>query len=667
MTRVPSSLMFLVTLALVIALLLTPVQSAQSPLAAAAAADSTTRQYHSAASRGTQTAAFQPPAPSNSIHRGHRKASTDPAAPTFSSSPPSPVDSYWPTRRLLQVSENAPLVIPFSTANQSAGNGEEYLSAVSFVFNHLSTSTSSFILFPYAFQLNSTTPSDYPQGAFISTTQLQSVNSDLPSRRDSNTFEYAVSVTSQLVSAAGTSQSQAVYDSSIAIFISYGILPSDPSQAVRLLTNEAPNVCQSLYGSISGKWAQCWDAAAWLSYLQTSRNPEATSIVYVQAADIASGILLDNGLPRFGSLIFADIYLGSADVILSNITQAAVEGVQAFVAAGGTVISSGKGAVIVQELGLITSQADGSSLTTVFSSDTELVALSGYTSVATTGCEQEANSVLLSDLDFTTRTLCFSLGTGQAGSITTALVSSPPVDLTALQQTSLHTIATYNTAKSPLLIRTAAGLSTAVSSSATTPMLLYGQSGKGQLVINLGNAPVSAASYPWIYNMLFLSNSRPVLLQASFSANSPDIIPALEQVSVSVQLDVANLYNDALQDVRLLIWPADGVSVIDSPVECLVVTNVSSADVPASSLNSSSVLDCSPSSASLTPLSSSTASFTVFIENVDITQRGTGIVLLVAQLTYAAPSGKMESVLAPMTVTAYTAAQVVGDYNADPM
>ena len=665
------SVMWLVLALVLLTLLLPTVQCGQSPLSAAAAATSATRRYHSAASRGSQTVAADSTAPSHSIHRGvQRGLSTGAADETSAAS--SAADSHSHVRHLLQVSETDPLVIPLATGNQSAGGGKEYLSAVSFVFTHLSATTSSFILFPYSFTLNDSGRDYYPQGAFISTTQLQSVDSALPKSSAATNFNYAVSVASQLVSStAGPSQAQAVYDSSIAIFIAYGLLPGDPTGSIRLLTNEAPNVCQSLYGSILGKWAQCWDATAWQSYLHTARYPESASIVYVQAADIASGILFNNGLPRFGSLIFSDIYLGSADAILANVSQTAVQAVRAFVTAGGTIISSGKGAVIVQSLGLVTAKADGSSMSTVFANDTELVALSGYTTVATKGCElQSFSSTQLTELNFAARTLCFSLGTGQAGSITTALVSSPPVDLTALPQSSLSTIATYNTATSPLLIRTADGLSTAVPSSATnTPMLLYGQLGEGQIVLHLGNAPISAASYPWIYNMLFLSNTRPVLLQTSFPSNVPDIIPALEQVSVDVNLNVANLYFDTLQHVRLLVWPANGVAVLDSPVNCQTATNLTGVVVPASSLNSSSVLDCSPSTGTWSAMHSSTANFTVFIENVAITQRGSGIVLLVSQLVYTVPSlnGKVESVIAPMTVTAYTAAQVVGDYNADPM
>ena len=184
-----------------------------------------------------------------------------------------------------------------------------------------------------------------------------------------------------------------------------------------MLTNEAPNVCQALYGSISGKWAQCWQSSAWLQYLASTSYPESTSIVYVQTADIESGLLLTaSGSLRFGQLIFADIYLGSADVILANISTAAQDAIQLFVTSGGTIISSGKGAAIVQGLGLLPSASGGAPVTNVFSNTAELVALNDYTSVATTGCAQESNSASLSNADFTQRTLCFSLGTGSAAS-----------------------------------------------------------------------------------------------------------------------------------------------------------------------------------------------------------------------------------------------------------
>ena len=135
----------------------------------------------------------------------------------------------------------------------------------------------------------------------------------------------------------------------------------------------------------------------------------------------------------------------------------------------------------------------------------------------------------------------------------------------AFSETSLRVIASFNPAASALIIRNSTGLSSPVSSSTFTPALLYGQLGKGQLILHLGNPPIVAASYPWIYNMLFLANSRPALLQPSFPANTPDIIPALEQVSVTMNLEVANLYDEELQAVRLLVWPANGVLLTAYP------------------------------------------------------------------------------------------------------
>ena len=575
-------------------------------------------------------------------------------------------------RRLLQADEWSPIIVPLSHPNQSVGN--DYVQALDYVFKHLSPVQSAFVLFPYSFALSNASHSSYPQGAFVSTSDAPSIASSLPSATSATDFQYVLAVQDLLLASSQASvQSQAVYDSSIAIFIAYGVLPSDPTLTVRMLTNEAPNVCQALYGSIAGKWAQCWQSAAWLAYLASSGTHEATSIVYVTASDLASGLLFNpTQRPRFGSLIFPDLYFGSAPTVLSNLTatSAAVQQVHAYVQAGGTIITSGKGALIAQGLGLITSPTTGLPLYSLFDNSSELVSASDYTSVATVGCEQEgaSSASTLTDLDFTHRVVCFSLGTGLSGSITTALISSPPLNLSVLAQTSLSTLSSFNTAATPLLVRGASGISTAVSALTNLPHTLYTTIGQGQLLMHLSNPPISSAAYPWLYNSLFLSNVQPVLIEFAFPSNEPDIIPALEQVAVTMQLQVANLLNDPFTPARLLIWPASGVAITAAPAGCTLLTNASGLTAPATGLNSTATLDCSPASGSLAPLSTWQGSFTVFIQNVLVTQTLSNIVLLHPQVTYtlASRGGLSRSVDLPLTVSAYAAAELVGDYNADP-
>ena len=629
----------------------------------------------SASSSPSRGAPYRPPsntAPaSHTIHSAHGLAAAAADVLARRSFPSTLTQSSRPSRRLLQASEWAPLVIPLNAANQSKGN--DFLEASTFVFNHLSRTSSGFVLFPYAFALgNSSNAPEYPQGAFVSTVGDAAVDGALPSSTSASAFQYAMSVQSLLLSsAAAGSQAQAVYDSSIAIFISYGVLPGDPSNTVRMLTNEAPNVCQALYGAIAGKWLQCWNSGQWLTYLAGSGTHEASSIVYVTAQDLASGLLFTTtspSVPRFGSLIFTDIYFGSAPVVLANLTGTAqaAQAVQAFVQAGGTIISSGKGALLVQGLGLLPSASGGAAVTGVFDGSSELVSVSGYNAVPTTGCEQEGYGAALTAMDFSHRTLCFSLGTGQAGSIFTALVSSPPTNATALATTSLTVVSSFNVAQASLLIRDSTGVSTPVSANGVVPHVLYAALGQGELIINLGNAPVVSSSYPWLYNALFLSNSRPVTIESAFPSGEAPVIPALEQVAVSLLVQVANLYNEPLNAALVLVWPVNGVTITGAPAGCVSPVTPIALSAPATGLNATGVLSCLAPGSALAPLSAWSGNFTVFIQQVTVTQALTNIVLLHPQVSYTRQSGQAQTVDMPLTVSAYMAAQVVGDYNADP-
>ena len=560
-------------------------------------------------------------------------------------------------RRLLAVSQSAPLIIPLSPANQSVGYS--YADALSYVFTGLSAVSSRFILYPYAFNVTSPSAALYPQGAFVSIPSTSTLSTDFSSLQATSTLSL--------------NNAQAVYDSSVAFFISYGVLTGDATNTVRLLTNEAPVYCGALLDSVVDKWQQCWQADAYMQQLKAGKVTEATSLVYVDEGSIASGLLfLPNSTQlRFGSLVFADIYFDSDAAILANVSAAARAQVQLFLQLGGSILTTGKGALIAQGLDLIpSSQAGAPAVTGVFNNQRELVPTSGFTGLPTAGCEQEGNGVLASDLDYIHRALCFSLGSGVAGGATTALVSSSPVDLSALSSSGLSVLSSFRTASgTTFLTRDTNGVGSPIIAGASLPQLLYATSGKGQLIINLANPAQDKASFPWLYNSLLVSNLRPVILEAAFPGGSPPVIPALEQIAVSVGITLINLNLDALVNVEYWVWVAQGINVLSSPSWCTLTAPPAILSPPSTGLNATVALQCSPSSATLSPLSELAGNFTVFIEDVLVTQRQYGIVLLYPQLTYTIPArdGVQQAVAVPVTVTAYVAAQLVGDYNGDPM
>ena len=68
---------------------------------------------------------------------------------------------------------------------------------------------------------------------------------------------------------------------------------------------------------------------------------------------------------------------------------------------------------------------------------------------------------------------------------------------------------------------------------------------KGHIVVNLGNPVLSADSFGWLFNALFLAMSRNVIIDTSLTAGFTTI-PALEQVGLSVAVNFKNLFNETL-------------------------------------------------------------------------------------------------------------------------
>jgi hypothetical protein len=82
---------------------------------------------------------------------------------------------------------------------------------------------------------------------------------------------------------------------------------------------------------------------------------------------------------------------------------------------------------------------------------------------------------------------------------------------------------------------------------------------------------------------------------------------------------------------------------------------------PGAALNSSFYLDCSPASGQLAAFQTLAVQVKVFIEDVSITQRGTGIPLVYPQVNYTVASRDNVPVFVdwgPVTVDAYEAALV---------
>ena len=107
------------------------------------------------------------------------------------------------------MSQSEPLIVPLSSANQSGTSA--YGEALSYVFTGLSPVSSRFILYPYSFSASASTgAATYPQGALVSIPSTSTVPTDFSSLQATSTLNL--------------NNAQAVYDSSVAFFVSYGVL-----------------------------------------------------------------------------------------------------------------------------------------------------------------------------------------------------------------------------------------------------------------------------------------------------------------------------------------------------------------------------------------------------------------------------------------------------------
>ena len=68
---------------------------------------------------------------------------------------------------------------------------------------------------------------------------------------------------------------------------------------------------------------------------------------------IQSGVLLENGLPRFGALIIPDFILGTDDIIKAKLGENGKNKIIEFYKKGGTIIVTGKSGVLFEDFGLI--------------------------------------------------------------------------------------------------------------------------------------------------------------------------------------------------------------------------------------------------------------------------------------------------------------------------
>jgi len=209
---------------------------------------------------------------------------------------------------------------------------------------------------------------------------------------------------------------------------------------------------------------------------------------------------------------------------------------------------------------------------------------------------------------------------------------------------------------------------------------------KSKIIINLGSTTFNEKYYPWLFNTLFLVNSKPIFYDWTVT---PAIIPAFENVIVEASIDYTNLFSSPLTNFAFTVWKQIGTDFASIPTNCVSQVPSSSVKVPTvSNIDTTKTLLCTPGSSTLnsqtkcmttpgwvlfsqlntnTPCSfSDSFKIDIQITNGNITQSKYNVWLLYPTISYNFGSYPEYLEPGPITVNAFFAALLRTDYNPDP-
>ena len=267
--------------------------------------------------------------------------------------------------------------------------------------------TSKIVLYPYKFNYlhqfeNSTTlDKEYKQGGFIAID---------PS--DLNGFDIGLKTHDTLK----ISKARALYDADIAII---NINANYESLNNINLFDEAVDWCT--YFQTYLRKGTCY--GQYSDFIkQKNEHPEKTFVTWINETEINKGSLInEDGLPRFGILIFPDFLLGADNLIKSKLQD---NKIREYYNEGGVIFFVGKSGSLFQDDVLIKKNTyDTETLVTVDKNDRK---------ISTKGCGNSF-SEYSKDLDFRKQLACVSMTTEKKVCIaSTFLTKTPDTDFTVL-------------------------------------------------------------------------------------------------------------------------------------------------------------------------------------------------------------------------------------------
>eukprot|EP00767_Chilomastix_cuspidata_P001365 gnl/Chilomastix_cuspidata/1479.p1 GENE.gnl/Chilomastix_cuspidata/1479~~gnl/Chilomastix_cuspidata/1479.p1 ORF type:complete len:2502 (+),score=265.48 gnl/Chilomastix_cuspidata/1479:56-7561(+) len=607
-----------------------------------------------------------------------------------------------------------PAIVPWGYDQTSDDHGNDSR-ARKFIFNNLETQSSLTLFYPYDFTATSVNTSyssepedshEFSEGAFL---RIDGPD-ELPLPYESY-FHWL-----DALDGVDVTRGSALFSKSVATL--QVLAPFDPetyeivgsSDHYLDLTWDSDGFC-SAFSSVSSSFSNCY--ANYSSLVDAVGELDAdNSDVYfsfLTPDDIRGGALLDdNELPRFGVLFIPDLYQGLEQYIADRLGSSGAAAIEAFVSAGGVLYATAKGASLVD---LLVDKDEGSALLerpsgeSTFFDYSRLLVSPSSTVAKLSGCERSlfAEELLDASVDSSgvydnhiLRTLCYALARDSElfSSYSTFLSTYLPFDsaeaasgLTRIQTLTQTTALKYRDSET--------ADDTDLEADTDIPALLHKRHGLGHVIICLHSPSQSKHGHYHLHNAYILAAQQPVLVSVTIDganitlidsftelSGSQLIIPALEVVSLGVNLTVINLGSDTVdengtngicseEDFGVLIFAVNGIDLVlddDNDGACAEV-QLSSLDlideIPVSSINvSAPVIQCCVGNP-LTPLEPLSLFVTASVVDPLATQAGTNVPIMYYLARYSSRSrgNKFSSFV---TVRSAEAARIEATFNPDP-
>ena len=431
-------------------------------------------------------------------------------------------------------------------------NLEPYSKIQRWIMRSIKQYSSKIVVYPYAFDYKNFTENiHFPQGAFISLKPEEVEDLAMGLRTD-----HTIHV----------NKARALFDADIAILN----IKADFLQKDTELFYDAIDWC-TYFQTYLGKGTCQRNYQNFLKQKYRSQDSKLnTFVTWVNETEVGKGVLMNEGLPRFGILIVPDYITGSDDIIKSKLNKEGISKIIEFYENGGIIFITGKSGTLFEDFGLI---AKGT-----YNRNYLLSINTRETKVSTSGCEARFNKTYSKTVDdFKEQMICLSIKkANKVGLSTTFLTQKLPTDF--------KNILNIDTDKDLIIRDVGTGEMSVLNEeqNKTLPLISHKSNDKnGQLFLMNFNAMLKGGDRNIILNLLSLALSKELYLFSNVTMNinsteMPDMpIPAGEAgFNLEVNTVFHNLNDKDITNCVLYVFLPDNFNWTVVPNTCQKKLNV---------------------------------------------------------------------------------------------